>query len=78
MPHSRKQHSAKVDIRMTINGRVLGLSQVGPDHAILKQPTVIPPATYASIQVVIDDETLERTVFLFDGATENSRRVEFF
>ncbi len=78
MSSSRKQHSANVDLRMMIEGRFLGLSQVGPTHAILERATTIPPDTSASIEVIIDDKTLKREVMLYDGASETSRRVEFF
>jgi len=63
---------------MMIGGRVVGLSQVGPMHAILEQATSIPPDTSASIEVVIDDKTLKREIVLYEGASESSRRVEFF
>ena len=78
MSHPRKQHSANVDLRMTIDGRVFSLTQVGPNHAILEQATSIPSDSSALIDVVIDDKTLTREVVLFDGASDKSRRVEFF
>ena len=78
MSSSRKQHSANVDLSMTIGGLVVGLSQVGPMHAILDQATSIPPDTTASIEVVIDGKTFKREVMLYDGACGTSRQVEFF
>lgn len=78
MHSPRKSHSAKVNLRMMVDGRPVGLSQVGPMHAIFEQATTISPQTEASIEVTIDDETLTRTVFLYEGASKDSRRVEFF
>ncbi len=78
MSTPRKQHSANVDLRMTIDERVFSLTQVGPNHAILERATSIPPDSSASIDVLIDDKTLTREVILYDGASDKSRRVEFF
>lgn len=79
MKNSRPQYSADVDLRMLIDGQCVELCQLGPMFAILKYPTAIPPATEATIEVIVDNrKTSTRVVFLYQGATQDSTRVDFF
>ena len=52
MPTS-KRHSAIVELRLIVAGVALQLSQVGPDHAILKVPMGAVAAGYARIEVIV-------------------------
>ena len=77
MPTS-KRHSAIVELRLIVAGVALQLSQVGPDHAILKVPMGAVAAGYARIEVIVDNKvTSSKEVFLCHGIPESSRRVAY-
>jgi len=67
-------HSATVDLQLHVGGRVLPLSQVGPDHCILAVPTDI-AAGCAEIVVVIDGRVQRRAVELLPKILGSDRRI---
>jgi hypothetical protein len=46
-------HSAEVRMELRVNGRVLKISQLGPDFLILREPVEYPPS-HAEISMSID------------------------
>jgi hypothetical protein len=77
MPTS-KRYSAVVELRLVVAGVVLQLSQVGPDHAILKVPAKAVESGFARIDVIVDQVvTSSKEVFLCHGISESSRMIPF-
>jgi hypothetical protein len=70
-------HSAHVELNLRVNGARLPLSHVGPDMVVFRQPQLLPPATEAELIVKIDNFETREAVVLYDGATLNSKRVNF-
>lgn len=71
------RYSAKVDLRMLIGDRVIGLAQVGRDHAVLEKPERLPKEV-VQIQVIVDGDVSTTDVFLFEGNAAGSVDVRFF
>lgn len=74
---SRPRYSSKVNLRLIVGELAFVLAQVGPSHAILAEPTSLPP-TDACIEIEIDEKRTTRDVFLYDGIQSDSTRFEYY
>ena len=75
---SSNRYSAAVELRLVVAGVVLQLSQLGPDHAILKAPAEAVESGFARIDVIVDQVvTSSKEVFLCHGISENSRTITY-
>ena len=70
-------YSAQVELHLQVNGSRLGLSHVGRDMFIFREPHALAPATEGTLIVKIDDFEKRQTVLLYDGATLSSKHVNF-
>ena len=77
-PRQENGYSARVKIRLHINGRALPVAKVGPDSLLLHNPEAIPASTIGEIVLQIDKSIQKRSVCLFEGATVGQARVRFF
>jgi hypothetical protein len=69
-------HSAKVRLRLLVNGDDLEVAQVGAGSCILRDPRPH-PAGDAQLIVSIDGHTETHSVFLSHGIAADSREVAF-
>lgn len=67
-------HSAKVQIRLFVNGQVLPVAQLGPDFLVLQEPTNHPPAE-AEIAMSVDGRESRWPVRLVDGIAIEQRKT---
>jgi hypothetical protein len=70
-------HSARVELRLAINGAHYAVAQVGPNSLVLREACEIPPATIGELTIKIDDFERRHRIRLDDGATLASRTVSF-
>jgi hypothetical protein len=73
----RDGYSARVELRLQINGEHLRIAQIGPTSFILRESRAIAPGTPARIVIKVDDRQEERDVVLHRGATIDAREVEY-
>jgi hypothetical protein len=62
------RHSADVRMHLRVNGRTVGIAQLGPDYLIVDNPINHPPSD-AEISVSIDGNLQEWPVYLPEGLT---------
>ncbi len=67
-------HSAKVEMRLLINGTSVGITHMGRDFLRIDAPADVPPCE-ASIFLKVDDSESEWKVRLPDGISKDSNRV---
>ncbi len=67
-------HSAKVEMRLMINGASIGITHMGRDFVLIESPADYPPCE-ASILLKVDDSESRWQVKLPDGISKNSKRV---
>lgn len=78
MPITERQgYSAKVDIRLYVNGLDLDVAQVSHRFLILREPCEVLPGTDGRVVVTIDGHQQVYPVFFHEGITPQSRRVNF-
>lgn len=70
-------YSANVELTLLLNGSRLGLSHVGRDMFIFREAQAIAPASVGTLVVKIDESERHQKVELYDGATLDSKRVNF-
>jgi len=68
-------HSADVRMHLTVNGHVMTIGHLGPDHLILDDPIELPPAE-AEIFMSVDGQESHWRVNLLNGISPASSRVE--
>jgi len=74
---AKTAHSAKVRLRLFVNGDDLEVAQVGDGFCVLRDPRPH-AACQAQLVVTIDDQTETHPVFLCHGISADSREVTFF
>lgn len=67
-------HSAKVEMRLIINGTSIGITHMGRDFVLLEAPAEQPPCE-ASILLKVDDSESRWRVRLSEGISKDSNRV---
>ena len=67
-------HSAKVEMRLLVNGGSIGITHMGRDFVLIESPADHPPGE-ASILLKVDDSESRWSVRLPNGISKNSRRV---
>ena len=67
-------HSAKVEMRLIINGMSIDITHMGRDFILLQTPAEQPPCE-ASILLKVDDCESQWRVRLPEGISKNSNRV---
>ena len=67
-------HSARVRMRLELNGQSLPIAQLGPDFLVLDAPVSHPPGE-ASVILQVDDGERHWNVSLPKGISAASRRV---
>ncbi len=67
-------HSAEVRIRLTVNGHVFSVAQLGPDFVVLRDAVNHAPGR-AQITMSIDDDRKQWPVELVDGIHTNRRKT---
>ncbi|HUE70155.1 MAG TPA: hypothetical protein VMP01_04630 [Pirellulaceae bacterium] len=72
-----RDHSATVDLRLRVNGRILDVGQVGHKFLILAEPCELPPGTEGELIVTVDGKETVQRVILHDGARSDSAMVGF-
>ena len=72
----RQGYSASVEIRLTVNGDCLEVSQVGEELLILQRARELPPSN-ARLEIIIDGEEKGYPILLPVGASKDSRIVRF-
>jgi hypothetical protein len=70
----RGGHSARVDMRLLVNGYTLSVRQMGSDFVLLDEPVSHPPAS-ATILLRVDDTEETWPVRLPEGITAGIERV---
>lgn len=73
---AKQAHSAKVRLRLLVNGDDLEVAQVGPDSCVLRDPRPHPPSD-AQLIITVDGESETYNVFLCDGISADSGEVRF-
>ena len=71
-----KTHSAKVRLRLRVNGDDLDVAQVGPGFCVLRDLRPHPPSD-AQLIITVDDHTETHRVSLCHGIAADSREVTF-
>jgi hypothetical protein len=71
-----KGHSAKVEIRLRVQGMLLNVAQVGEESLILREPCELPPC-YGLIEIVVDGHLDRYPVYLHAGITPGSKFIDF-
>jgi len=69
-------YSAHVEIHLILNGEVLDVGQLGPDHCMLRESRAFPPSP-AEIVLLVDDQETRLPVFLQNGGTATDRCVPY-
>jgi hypothetical protein len=72
----QRTHSAKVRLRLQVNGDDLEVAQVGDGLCVLRDPRPHPPGD-AQLIITIDGHTETHPVFLCHGIAADSREVTF-
>ncbi len=72
----QKAHSAKVRLRLRVNGHDLDVAQVGDGFCVLREPQPY-PACDARLMITVDGRTETHRVFLYHGISADSREVAF-
>lgn len=67
-------HSARVEMRLFINGASLGITHMGPDFVLVESPIDFAPGA-ASILLKVDDSESRWDVRLPNGVSKDSNRV---
>ena len=67
-------HSARVEMRLIVNGTSIGITHMGRDFVIVESPTEYPPGE-ASILLRVDDSESQWKVRLPEGISAGSNRV---
>jgi len=67
-------HSARVEMRLIVNGTSIGITHMGRDFVIVESPAEYPPGE-ASILLKVDESENRWNVRLPNGMSVNSRRV---
>jgi hypothetical protein len=71
---SQGGHSARVKMRLLVNGLSLPVLQMGPDFLLVDQPISHPPAP-ASVVLQVDDSERRWNVTLPEGIAAGRNRV---
>ena len=74
---AKHAHSARVRLRLLVNGDDLDVAQVCGDTCILRDHRPHPPSD-AQLIIMVDDHTETHNVFLWQGISADSREVAFF
>jgi hypothetical protein len=74
---AKQAHSAKVRLRLLVNGDDLEVAQVGDGSCILRDHRPH-PSSDAQLVITVDGHTETYNVFLCHGITADSREVAFF
>jgi hypothetical protein len=69
-------HSAKVEIRLRVQGMVLNVAQVGEESLILRDQCELPPC-YGLIEIVVDGHLDRYPIYLHAGITPGSKFIDF-
>ena len=72
----REAYSAKVLVRLRIGECTLDVAQVGDGFCILRDHRPYGP-TDAELDIIVDGSTVTQTIFLFNGISDDLRRVSF-
>jgi hypothetical protein len=72
---SQGGHSARVNMRLLVNGLSLQVTQMGPDFVLVESPVNHPPAA-ASMVLQVDKTERRWNVRLPGGISANKKRVE--
>jgi len=67
-------HSARVEMRLIVNGTSIGITHMGRDFVIVEPPAEYPPGE-ASILLKVDESESRWNVRLPDGICAGSKRV---
>jgi hypothetical protein len=70
-------YSARVDLKLLVNGRLLDVAQVGPDRCVLRNPVELPQGTEGEIIMHVDNHERRWHVLLFEGANSDTPIVHF-
>ncbi len=74
MPSSCGGHSARVKMRLLVNGLSLPVLQMGPDFLLVERPVNHPPAS-ASVVLQVDQSERRWNVTLPGGISAGTNRV---
>lgn len=72
---SQGGHSARVDMRLLVNGYSLAVTQMGPDFLLVDAPVNHPPVD-ASVVLCVDQSERRWNVRLPKGISAGTKRVE--
>jgi hypothetical protein len=67
-------HSARVEMRLVVNGSSISITQMGPDFLFVESACDYPPGE-ATIVLRVDDSERRWRVRLPEGISRNSTRV---
>jgi hypothetical protein len=71
-------YSAKVVLRLLVNGAKLALSHVGPSGLVIKDDCEPMPSGNATLVIKVDQVTRRRQVYLPHGVPGPRQPVQFF
>ncbi len=71
---SQGGHSARVKMRLLVNGCSISVAQMGPDFLLVDAPTNHPPGE-ASLVLQVDQSESRWTVHLPNGISAKTKRV---
>jgi len=69
-------HSAKVEIRLRVQGMVLNVAQVREESLILRDQCELPPC-YGLIEIVVDGDLDRYPIYLHAGIIPGSKFIDF-
>jgi hypothetical protein len=80
MATQRIPYSSHVELRLSIDGAVLDLAQVGPDFVILRESSPqTRTTTTARLDVIVDRRVAtSQEVFLPYGIAAGAQRIQYF
>jgi hypothetical protein len=67
-------HSARVEMRLFIEGASLGITHMGPDFVLVESPVDMAPGR-ARVFLKVDDSESQRNVWLPKGISKDCNRV---
>ena len=67
-------HSARVEMRLIVNGSSVSITQMGPDFLFVESASDHPPGE-ATIVLQVDDSERQWQVRLPDGISKDAKRV---
>jgi hypothetical protein len=75
--HREEGYSAKVEIRLEVEGVVLEVAQVGRDSLVLRDSHESGPTGDARVVITVDGREHIHPVFLHQGIRKDSLQVNF-